>query len=191
MDHCVPDSELLERVCRGDDTEAFAEIVRRYEGRLIAFLIRLTKSRELAEDIAQEILFRLYLRASRYRNLKSREGLIPLLARMAMNFASNVRDHENCWKEMAIVLQAESDVDPSEPGLEAMANEARSKVTEALAKVQEKYRIPLTLFELENWTYDQIARARAISIGTVKSRIARGRAELRRLLSGFWNGGIK
>jgi RNA polymerase sigma-70 factor (ECF subfamily) len=87
---------------------------------------------------------------------------------------------------MVVLLRNESDVDPSQPDVEAEAKEAGATVRQALTKIPTKYALPLTLHEIEDWTYQQIARHIDISIGTVASRINRGRALLRRMLSAYW-----
>jgi RNA polymerase sigma-70 factor (ECF subfamily) len=185
MNHREKDSELLKRTCQGD-SGAFAALVLRYYKQLVAFLIRMGHPAEMAEDLAQEAFYQLYLKASRYRELESSDGVIPLLARIAMNAGSNARKHDRRTNDMAVLLKADSDIDPSRPDLEAEAKEAAARVREALAKLPKVYGLPLTLYEIEDWTYQQIARHIDISMGTVKSRINRGRALVRKMLSGYW-----
>ena len=82
---------------------------------------------------------------------------------------------------------------PSENGTspqeELLRKEVGLRVTEALAGVPLRYRSPLVLREMEGWSYRDIASALNCREGTVKSRIHRGREELRRLLEPYWNGG--
>jgi RNA polymerase sigma-70 factor (ECF subfamily) len=62
----------------------------------------------------------------------------------------------------------------------AIAGEREQRIMKALAETKQEYRIALILREIEELSYEEIAEALSISIGTVKSRIARGREELRR-----------
>jgi RNA polymerase sigma-70 factor (ECF subfamily) len=66
------------------------------------------------------------------------------------------------------------------PEAVAIANERERRIMHALAEVKQEYRIALILREIEELSYEEIAETLSISIGTVKSRIARGREELRR-----------
>lgn len=68
------------------------------------------------------------------------------------------------------------------PEDEAGSSESRSFVTEALARLPADFRMPVVLRDLEEWSYEEIAESLALPIGTVKSRIARGRGQLRELL---------
>ena len=59
----------------------------------------------------------------------------------------------------------------------------------AVAALPLAYRVPLVLHEIEGWPYADIARELALTEGTVKSRIHRGRQRLKRRLEPYWNGG--
>src|SRR5258707_1329261 len=87
------DSELMRRVCNGDD-EAFASIVNRYKDPLVNYLTHLVRSRERAEDVAQEAFVRLYRNAARYRD---RERIAPYLFRIAMNHMISEMRREKRW----------------------------------------------------------------------------------------------
>jgi RNA polymerase sigma-70 factor (ECF subfamily) len=67
----------------------------------------------------------------------------------------------------------------------AIANERERRITRALGEVKQEYRIALILREIEELSYEEIAETLSVSIGTVKSRIARGREELRRRVKGL------
>jgi RNA polymerase sigma-70 factor (ECF subfamily) len=73
-------------------------------------------------------------------------------------------------------------------GPPVLAGEAAGKLDDAVQKVPPTYRVPLVLYEMEAWTYEQIAAFCNVRIGTVKSRIWRGRELLRGLLESYWKG---
>src|SRR5258708_519527 len=75
------DAELMQRVCAGEE-DAFAVIVDRYKDQLVNYLTHLVRTRERAEDVAQEAFVRLYRFADRYRD---HERLAPYLFRIATN----------------------------------------------------------------------------------------------------------
>ena len=70
--------------------------------------------------------------------------------------------------------------DSASPEQLAIATERERSILRALAEIKPEYRITLVLREIEELSYEEIAKTMGISIGTVKSRIARGREELRR-----------
>jgi RNA polymerase sigma-70 factor (ECF subfamily) len=70
----------------------------------------------------------------------------------------------------------------SSPEAQAISSERERCIMQALGEIKEEYRIALMLREIEELSYEEIAETLGISIGTVKSRIARGREELRRRL---------
>ena len=69
------------------------------------------------------------------------------------------------------------------PEESARAGESRGTVQDALSKLPLEFRLPIVLRDLEEWTYDEIAVSLELPIGTVKSRIARGRGQLRTILA--------
>src|SRR4029079_12392756 len=75
------------------------------------------------------------------------------------------------------------------PDANVLSDEIQRQVSAALEKLPLKYRAPLVLFEIEEWSYDEIAAALAVRTGTVKSRISRARELLRRQLAPWWTGG--
>ncbi len=178
------DSELMRRVCNGDD-EAFASIVNRYKDPLVNYLTHLVRSRERAEDVAQEAFVRLYRNAARYRD---RERIAPYLFRIAMNHMISEMRREKRWRLLLPRLDAGTAKLAASPDAGLMTDEVQRKVSAALESLPLKFRAPLALYELEEWSYEDIARALECRLGTVKSRIARARELMRRQLEGWWIG---
>jgi len=179
------DSELMQRVCGGDE-DAFAVIVNRYKDPLVNYLTHMVRSRERAEDMAQEAFVRLYRNAERYRQA---EKLAPYLFRIATNHTISEMRREKRWRLLMPRLVAGSSKSAPAPDVSLMSDEVQQKVNAALEKLPLKFRAPLALYEIEEWSYDDIARAMECRIGTVKSRIARARELMRRQLAGWWIGG--
>ena len=179
------DSELMQRVCGGDD-DAFAVIVDRYKDRLVNYLTHLVRSRERAEDVAQESFVRLYQSAERYRD---RDRIAPYLFRIATNFTISEMRREKRWRLLLPRLDAATAKLAPSPDIGILSDEVQRKVSAALETLPLKFRAPLALYEIEEWSYDDIARALGCRMGTVKSRIARARELMRRQLEGWWIGG--
>lgn len=179
------DDALMQRVREGDD-DAFGEIVDRYKDSLVNYVTHLVRSRDRAEEIAQDAFVRLYRNASQYR---AQERLGPYLFRIATNLVVTATRREKRWSLLLPRLHASSHRSEPPPDANLLTTEIQRQVSAALERLPLKYRAPLVLFELEEWSYDEIARALDIRCGTVKSRISRARELLRRHLAPWWTGG--
>lgn len=179
------DDELM-RAVRGGCRESFGRLVDRYKDRLVNYLVRLTGSRERAEDLAQEAFLRLYQSRERY---DERGRLGALLYRIATNLVRSEERRARRWRLVAPALAANGHGSWTPAHDLALAGEARRRVGAALATLPLAYRVPLVLYEIEGWSYAEIAAAVGCREGTVKSRIHRGKKRLRRQLAPYWNGG--
>jgi RNA polymerase sigma-70 factor, ECF subfamily len=179
------DDALMQRVREGDD-DAFREIVDRYKNPLVNYLTHLVRSRDRAEEIAQDAFVRLYRNASKYRE---RERLGPYLYRIATNLVVSEVRREKRWSLLLPRLNASTRHTAPPPDTALITDEIQRQVTAALDRLPVKYRAPLVLFEIEEWSYEEIARAMDVRCGTVKSRISRARELLRRHLAPWWTGG--
>lgn len=178
------DDQLMQRV-RGGDEAAFAEIVDRYKDSLINYLTHLVRSRERAEEVAQDAFVRLYRNASKY---KEQERLGPYLFRIATNLVVTEARRQKRWNLLLPRLHASSRQSAPPADTPVLADEIQRQVNAALERLPVKYGAPLVLFEIEEWSYEEIARALEIRSGTVKSRISRARALMRRHLAPWWIG---
>lgn len=181
----MTDDALMQRVREGDD-EAFAEIVDRYKDALVNYLTHLVRSRDRAEEIAQDAFVRLYDNASKYRE---RDRLAPYLYRIATNLLVSAIRRERRWSLLVPRLAASTPGSVPAPDQQLLGSEIQRVVSGALADLPLKYRAPLVLFEIDEWSYDEIGTALGLRIGTVKSRISRARELLRRRLAPWWTGG--
>lgn len=179
------DDVLMQRVVAGDD-DAFGEIVARHKHSLVNYLTHLIRSRERAEELAQDAFVRLYRNAANYRE---QEKLGPYLFRIATNLVVSEVRREKRWSLLLPRLHAGSSQHAPPPDRPLIESEIQRQVSEALARIPVKYRAPLVLFEIEEWSYEEIGRALDLRNGTVKSRISRARELMRRELAPWWTGG--
>jgi RNA polymerase sigma-70 factor (ECF subfamily) len=178
------DSELMSRT-RDGDQEAFAALVDRHKDPLVNYLSRLTGSRDQAEDIAQEAFVRVYVRAARY---DERGKFAPYLFRIATNLVRSERRRLRTWRQLAFrLIHPESD-DGRPADAVLVGEEIRREVDRALAALPVPYRAAVVLRDIEGWSYEEIGAAFGCAQGTVKSRINRGREELRKRLTHYWRG---
>jgi len=181
------DDVLIQRVREGDD-DAFGEIVDRYKDSLVNYLTHLVRSRDRAEELAQDAFVRLYRNVEKYRE---RERLAPYLFRIATNLVVSEARRDRRWTLLLPRLQASTRRSEPSPETLVIADEIQREVSAALDRLPIKYRAPLVLFEIEEWSYEEIGRALELRNGTVKSRISRAREMLRRSLAPWWTGGHK
>lgn len=184
------ETEFLEKLKNGD-AAAFDKLVLRYSADIYAVLFRLTQDAEEAADLTQET-FLSALKA--IRKFRGEADLKTWLVRIAINES---RNRFRWWKrrrrDQTFSIDApvsETDAPFSETVSSGCANpeetilqrERESRLTRALSDLPEIFREAVVLCDIENLSYEEIAAALEINLGTVKSRIARGREELRRRL---------
>ena len=167
------DRALMKRVA-GRDEAAFAQLVERYGGRLLAVARRLLGSRADAEDAVQRALLQCYLGADGYQ---PRWALSTWLYRIVTNACV-----DELRRRGVRAAHAESpDVETARlPGPGDAGR--RIDVGRALARVPREARVLLTLHYVDGLSNGELARIRGISVNTVKSQLARGKAILRRVL---------
>jgi RNA polymerase sigma-70 factor, ECF subfamily len=182
------ESELILRL-RARDLAAFEELVAHFERPVYALCFRLLGDAEEARDAAQETFLKVYKGLGGFR---AESGLKTWIYRIAINQAMN---QQRWWRRRhrdetvsLDISRGESDttLGGSLPGksispeAQAIASERERRIIKALGEIKQEYRVALILREIEELSYEEIAETLSVSIGTVKSRIARGREELRR-----------
>jgi len=170
---------LLERAREGD-LEAFNDLVRLYQDQLFALVVRMVPDRDQASDVTQEAFF------SAYRNLRGFRGgsVKSWLNRIAVNAAMDTqRARKRRPSQPYPELEDESWQPPADesadPVTTALTTERHRVLNAALATITGDQRTAIVLFDLEGYDYAEIADMTGVSLGTVKSRIHRGRLALR------------
>ena len=161
----------------GGDRQAFAKLATKYQERLFNSLTYVLQDRAEAEDVVQEALTQAYLKLSSFRH----EGAFyTWLYRIAWNIACTRRRRRR--REVSLEQLCEvSGTELAEAPRIAPEDREDSvyRVRKALADVSERFRTVLVLRHLEGHSYDTIAKMLDLPVGTVRSRIHRGRTELR------------
>ncbi len=179
----VIDAALVEEALRGR-LEAFNQLVVRHQDHLFSLVYRLVPDRDQAADAVQEAFF------SAYRNLASFRGgsVRSWLGRIAINAAMDLqRTKRRRPSQPYPELEDDTWQPPAEPDVEpeskALAAERSTVLAAALAALPFEQRNCIVLFDVEGYDYAEIATIMKVEIGTVKSRIHRGRLALRASLS--------
>jgi RNA polymerase sigma-70 factor, ECF subfamily len=187
------EDQFLERLRRGE-VAAFERLVAERSSDVYALLYRLTSDAEEARDLTQETFLRAFQSISRFRG---DADLKTWIYRIAINQA---RNRWRWWKRRRrdVTVSLDDNRGPSEqpltaslrnegapdPEQETLAHERESQLRSALLGLRSAYREAVILRDVEGFSYEEIATTLEISIGTVKSRLSRGRLELRRMLEG-------
>ena len=187
------EEQFIERLRRGD-AAAFEQLVNERSGEIYGLLYRLTENSEEARDLTQETFLRAFQSIGHFRG---DADLKTWIYRIAINQA---RNRWRWWRRrrrdstvsidstnvdgrptLVTTLRANSSSDPEQATL---ARERESALRTALGSVRRIYREAVVLRDIEGFSYEEIAATLEISVGTVKSRLARGRQELRQKLEG-------
>lgn len=187
------EDQFLEKLRRGE-AAAFERLVAERASDIHALLYRLTSDAEEARDLTQETFLRAFQNISRFRG---DADLKTWLYRIAVNQA---RNRWRWWRrrrrDVTVSLDGNlgssdqplsatlRNQDAPDPEQETLAHEREGQLREALLGLRQAYREAVILRDVEGFSYEEIATTLEISIGTVKSRLSRGRMELRRKLEG-------
>jgi RNA polymerase sigma-70 factor (ECF subfamily) len=183
------EAQFIERL-RAGEAAAFNRLVEDRSGEIYALLYRLTEDPEEARDLTQETFLRAFQSISRFRG---EADLRTWLYRIAINQARNrwrwwrrrrrnetvSLDEPQNGQPLGLRLSNASQPDPEQA---AISRERETRLRKALRSLRGSYREAVILRDIEGLSYEEIATTLEISIGTVKSRLARGRLELRRKL---------
>jgi RNA polymerase sigma-70 factor (ECF subfamily) len=179
---------------RAGSEEAFSWLIERYHKPIFSLLARMVHDRSDAADLTQEVFVKVFRGVGSFHGESS---LRTWIYRIALREASNSRRwwSRHRQQEVAIeqeimdgdcgapVLLKDTLEDPSESPYEmAVHTENRERVEAALKKVPEPFRTTLILRDIEGFVYEEVAEMQGVNLGTVKSRLVRGRAHLKAAL---------
>jgi RNA polymerase sigma-70 factor (ECF subfamily) len=176
------------------DRAAFAELMRRYQSQVDKILYHLAPDWQDRSDLAQEVWIRVYRNINR---LQEPEKFRGWLSRIATNlFYDELRKRKR--KSQPLSLDARYTTEDSEMDWEIASDEPSpeenlttrefyEQLRDAIAQLPEVFRTAILLREIEGMAYEEIAELTGVSLGTVKSRIARGRTRLQSQLQHYWD----
>jgi RNA polymerase sigma-70 factor, ECF subfamily len=183
------DARIL-RGLRAGVESAYEELMDRYEHPIYSMVYRLLGNQNDASDVVQEVFLKVFRGVGAFRQQSS---LRTWVYRIAVNEAYNHRRWfaRHCRREVSLekdypeqehVVEMAQDPGPS-PYDQALDSETRVLIERALTRINPQFRAAVVLRDIQNLSYEEIAEILQISLGTVKSRIVRGREALRRELS--------
>jgi RNA polymerase sigma-70 factor (ECF subfamily) len=178
------DAALIEEALRGR-LDAFNQLVLRHQDHLFALVYRLVPDRDAAADAVQEAFFSAYRNLAAFRggSVRSWLGRIAVNAALDLQRARRRRPSQPYPEFEDESWQPPAEVDV-EPETKALAAERSKALARALERLPSEQRNCIVLFDVEGYDYAEIARIMRVEVGTVKSRIHRGRLALRNALAG-------
>ncbi len=179
------DEKLILRFQEGD-INAYNELVKRYKDRLLNFVLRYFNNVEQAEDVVQDTLIKLYTHASYYKNVAKFSTWIFTIAKN--NALTELRKNkrkktDSLWTDDGQVI----DINSKQESLDSkVQNEiAIDQLNKFLDEIPENFRMAVVLRDFQELSYEEISKILEIPIGTIKSRINRGRIQLAEKMKHF------
>lgn len=182
------DDQMLISRAQGGDRSAFNQLIRKHEARAYQYAYRLTRNPEEASDVVAEAFVRVY---NALHNFKGQSAFTTWLYRILTNCFLDIRKKERSRPSISLeaaLLTPDGELerqveDPNRtPHEEAERNERERNVESAVAMLPEYQRAMIVMYHAEMMSYEEIASALDLPIGTVKSRLNRARLSLRELL---------
>lgn len=188
------EAALVEELQAGSE-EAFAWLITRYHQPIYSLLARTVRNSADAADLTQEVFVKVFRGIQGFHGESS---LRTWIYRIALREASNRRRWWIRHQQQEIAIEQELNqgnggkpvqlkdmlVDPAESPYEiALHEENRARMEHALRQVPEPFRTTLILRDIEGFVYEEVAAIQGVNLGTVKSRLVRGRACLKSLLT--------
>lgn len=172
MTAAAPELDLLRRVVDGDH-DAFDEIMRRHEGRVFSVCLRIMGDREQALDAAQDTFLTVFRKAHQF---KAKSAVGTWIYRIAVN---------TCYDQIRKAKRRAADSMPDyldliDESAEAAVDSAglRPDIERALLSLPQEFRAAIVLADMEGISLPETAEILGVPLGTVKSRVFRGRRQL-------------
>ncbi len=173
----LDDFELINKILSGDN-DAFSEIVTRYKNLVYSVILRMINDYEEANDISQEVFIKVYKNLAKYQ---PEYKFSTWIMRITTN---HVIDYLRKRKQETVNIE---DVDyelssSSNPEREYLEKEQSEIFAKAIGKLPEMYKLPIVLYHIKRFSYQEIADMLNIPLSKVKNRIFRGRRLLKEIL---------
>lgn len=192
-----PEEAAVISQLREGSEEAFAWLIAKYHQPIYSLVARMIPNPDDAADLTQEIFIKIFRGIGKFHGDAS---LRTWIYRIALHEASNQRRWWSRHSQREITIEAEVATSTDGQGMylkdtladergtpfdKAAQREVKARVEAELREVAEPYRSVVILRDIEGFSYEEIAEILATSLGTVKSRLMRGRAQLRQRLAPY------
>ncbi len=180
----LTDEQLIKKFQKGD-VGAYNKIVSRYKDRLLNFIYRFLNDLDRSEDLVQDTLLKLYTHKDSYKEIaKFSTWLYTIAANLARTELRKIKRR----KTFSVTELSHDDREfiikstDAGPGEEIFSQNFEKNVQRALAELPDDFKTIIILRDIQELSYDEISKIVEVPLGTVKSRINRGRVKLQQLL---------
>jgi RNA polymerase sigma-70 factor (ECF subfamily) len=190
-DDAQREEDLLIEALKAGEDEAYERLIDRFQQPVYSLVYRLMDDPVDASDVVQEVFLKIFRNIGTFRGTSS---LKTWIYRIAFNEAYNHRRWFTRHKRQEVGFDIEDDSAPhyqdilpdrAPSAFDIVSDrETHALIEEALAEVNPAFRAAVVLRDIEDLSYEEIAEILQVSLGTVKSRILRGREALRKVLAG-------
>ncbi|NLG25224.1 MAG: sigma-70 family RNA polymerase sigma factor [Clostridiales bacterium] len=174
------DERALVRSASNGDADAFERLMTAHEGRMYAVSLRMCGNREDAQDCLQEAMLRIYRAMGSF---KAQSSFATWVYRITMNTCLDELRRRKVRSSASLDAMLETGWAPSDeddtPEHHALRAEQRRVLEREIAALPEDMRAAIVLRDVQGFSYEEIARILSANVGTIKSRISRGREKLR------------
>lgn len=179
----LPENEklLIQQVAAGHE-EAFAQLFHAYRDKLSAFICRMTGSKEIAEDIVQDVFLKIWIQREKLTDI---ENFNAFLFRMSQNHAIN--HLRRMARETLVLMQTKPQVDTLSPGADEQVifNNIRKSLNEIVANLPPQQKAVYQLSKEQHLKQEEIAQQLHISVSTVKNHMTQALRTIREKLGKY------
>lgn len=184
------DEELIIEFQKNNDEKAFEILIQRFKNPLTNYVYRFLGDYDSCVDVVQETFIKVYRYKDNYSSLAKFSTWVYTIAGNLARTEYQRRRRRNLFSINSYGEEEKTFEIPDEsyrPDVSTDANMKREIIQKALLKLRDSYREAVILRDIQELSYEEIAEIIGIEVGTVKSRINRGRAELQKYLKDIYN----
>jgi RNA polymerase sigma-70 factor (ECF subfamily) len=184
----LDDAEILRR-CRGGDEKAYRELISRYRRQVYSIALRMVRQAQDAEDVTQETFVRMFRAIDRYDPARPFGAwLFTIASRLCIDHIRRARMKTVSmhWREVGSEEDRVIEIEDTGLGPDELTSHAEEerRIQALIDGLPPHYRIVVMLRHQQDFSYEEIAEMLELPLGTVKARIHRARALLKRALEG-------
>ena len=178
--------EVLIKEFQNGNRNSYTQLVTRYRDKIISFLYRYMHDMDSAEDLAQETFFKVYLKKDSYKETyKFSTWLFTIASNLAKTELRKLKRRKTSSISDINQDGSSENIFVGEDNIEKSSNNESKILQKALSELEHDYKIIIILREIQELSYDVISKILQLPLGTVKSRINRGKLKLRDILINY------
>ena len=183
MKNNITDEQLIKQFQEGN-RQSYNELVFRYKDRILNFLYRFVYDMDLAEDLAQETFLKVYLKKDSYREIsKFSTWMYTIASNLAKTELRKIKRRKTYSISEISAADREVNFFVQDENPDDKLDDNESNILhESIFELEEDFRTIIILREIQELSYDNISKILKLPLGTVKSRINRGKLKLREIL---------